>query len=296
MIGELAALSAAFCWALSAVLYKKVLQKTGYLAVNLVRSSFAVLFLLFLLPFIPLQSTVLTLNELGLLVFAAVTNLVIGDTFYFIGLKKVGVSRAQPISSSYPLYSMLLAALILNESLTVAVLIGTPLVVAGTIITSLASSDSGPDKSSKSLLRGVLASIAAAMFWSVGLVTYKIALTGNDIDTSFATFIRTASILPFLLVMIIGARESSQLRKLSRIDTVALAVAGILALGVGGVLLFLSLSLIDAARAIPLSSISPLLSLVLARQYSGERVTIKVIIGTILIVTGVVLITFLGQQ
>jgi DME family drug/metabolite transporter len=296
VIGELAALSAAFCWALSAVLYKKVLQKTGYLAVNLVRSSFAVLFLLLLLPFIPFQSSVLTFNELGLLVFAAVTNLVIGDTFYFIGLKKVGVSRAQPISSSYPLYSMLLAALILSESLTVAVLVGTPLVVAGTIITSLASSDSGPDKNSKSLLRGVLASIAAAIFWSIGLVTYKIALTGNGIDTSFATFIRTAAILPFLLVMIIGARESSQLTKLSRIDTVALAIAGILALGVGGVLLFLSLSLIDAARAIPLSSISPLLSLVLARQYSGEKVTMKVIIGTALIVTGVVLITFLGQQ
>lgn len=213
MIGEIAALVAAFCWAASAVLYKKVLSKTGYLLANLVRSAFAVLFLLSILPLIPFQSSVVSLNELGLLVFAAVTNLVIGDTFYFMGLRKIGVSRAQPISSSYPLYSMVLAGFVLGEPLTSAVLIGTPLIVIGTVAVSLAGNNNNMKTAGGSSLGGAVASIVAALFWSVGLITYKVALIGSTIDTSYATFIRTASILPFLLGAVVIGGESHQLKK-----------------------------------------------------------------------------------
>jgi uncharacterized membrane protein len=99
-------------------------------------------------------------------------------------------------------------------------------------------------------------------------------------------------ILPFLLVLVIGSRESKQLRKITKADVGALAVAGILALGVGGILLFMSQTLIENSKAIPLSSISPLFSLALASHYSGEKVTAKIIVGTVLIVTGVILVTF----
>ncbi len=46
MIGEILALLAAICWALSAVLYKGVLRRIDYVTTNLVRIGFAVLFLL----------------------------------------------------------------------------------------------------------------------------------------------------------------------------------------------------------------------------------------------------------
>lgn len=75
-----------------------------------------------------------------------------------------------------------------------------------------------------------------------------------------------------------------------------LAVAGVLALGVGGILLFLSLSLVDASIAIPLSSVSPLFSLMLAKRYSGERITPRIIMGAALIVVGVVLVSFYNHQ
>lgn len=67
-------------------------------------------------------------------------------------------------------------------------------------------------------------------------------------------------------------------------------------LGLGGILLFVSLSLIAASRAIPLSSVSPLLSLLLTSLYAGEKVTAKVVVGTILIVMGVVLVSFYAGQ
>lgn len=298
MLGEVAAISAAFCWALSAVLYKKVLGKVGYMTTNLVRSTFAVLFLLLIAPisFSLYPSSALTTNELAVLVFGALTNLFIGDTFYFMGLRKIGVSRAQPISGSYPLFSMLLAAIILSESLTFAILIGTPLIVVGIALISLTTNDKNDGASTRvSPLRGVVASIAAAIFWSVGLTAYKVALSGGHIDLISANFLRTTAILPFLLISVVAAGESKQLKKTTRFDVGALASAGILALGVGGTLLFISQTLIENSRAIPLSSISPLFSLVLASHYSGEKVTTRIAIGTILIVAGVILVTFLAQ-
>jgi drug/metabolite transporter (DMT)-like permease len=295
MIGEVAAILAALCWALSAVLYKKALRKVGYAATNLVRSAFAVLFLLIIFPvsFLFYTSSSLSSGELVLFVLGALGNLVIGDTCYFIGLKKIGVSRAQPISSSYPLFAMFLATIILGEMLTFAILVGTPLIVVGIALITLTAvnNDSGASTHVSSL-RGVVASIVAAVFWSIGLTAYKAALSSDNVDVISANFIRTAVILPFLLVLVIGSRESKQLRKITKADVGALAVAGILALSVGGILLFMSQTLIENSKAIPLSSISPLFSLALASHYSGEKVTAKIIVGTVLIVTGVILVTF----
>jgi drug/metabolite transporter (DMT)-like permease len=298
MIGEVAALSAAFCWALSAVLYKNVLQKTGYLAANLVRSAFAVLFLVLILPLVYYQSSVLAQNEYVILAIGSITNLVVGDTFYFIGLKKVGVSRAQPISGSYPLYVMFFAAIVLGEPLTPIVLVGTPLIVVGIILISLSKNEGGGSLTPSSRVQGLSASLAAAVFWSIGLVCYKFALLDHQsFDPAFSTFVtvfRTSVILPFLLVLVVAGRESKRVMRLSKASVATLAAAGIIALGVGGILLFTSYSLIDANIATPLSSISPLFSLALARRYSGEKATTRIVAGAILIVVGVVFVTFLS--
>jgi drug/metabolite transporter (DMT)-like permease len=296
MIGEIAALSAAFCWALSAVMYKNVLAKTGYLAANLVRSAFAVLFLILVLPFVFSESAVLLPNEYAILASGGITNLVIGDTLYFVGLKQIGVCQAQPISYSYPLLVMFLAAMVLGEPLTSSVLIGTPLIVLGVIVISLGGNQLECDSSNRSRrVIGLTSSVAAALFWSVGLVCYKLALSDHmafdPALSTFATIVRTSVILPFLLVLVFASGESKRVARLDKTSTVTLGLAGILALGVGGILLFTSYSLINANIATPLSSTSPLFSLVLARRYAGEKATLKVIIGAILIVIGVMLVS-----
>jgi DME family drug/metabolite transporter len=299
MIGELAAISAAFCWALSAVLYKNALQKVSYFVVNLVRSSFAVLFLLLTLPFVFYQSSVLVPNEYLILALGAITNLVIGDTFYFIGLKKIGVSEAQPISYSYPLFVMFLAALVLGEPLTSSVLVGTPLIAVGVILISLEknSRERKPSKDS-TRTKGMVASLVAALFWSIGLTCYKWALLNHEMNdpalSTFVTAFRTTVMLPFLVLMFVAGRGSRQIRKLSKIDFALLAVAGILALAVGGILLFTSYQLINANIATPLSSTSPFFSLILARQYAGEKATYRIILGTIFIVFGVALVSIIA--
>jgi len=296
MIGETLALSAALCYAVAAVLYKKALGNISYLSMNLVRTVFATLLLLATLPATQYHSSTITFNQLALIVIGSVFGLVIGDTLYYVGLKKIGISRAQPISSSYPLYSMFLAAVILNERLTLPVAAGTPLVVVGIALISLNRNEKNDATLNSGATKlGVTSSIIAPVFWSIGLALIKMALNYPSIDPIFAAFISRMTALPFLLFAVIAAGELNQIGKLTRVDVTIPAVGGMLEIGLGAILLFSSLALIDASRAIPLSSTYPLFSLVLASIYSGEKVGAKNVVGTMLIVAGIILVTFLAQ-
>ena len=85
-------------------------------------------------------------------------------------------------------------------------------------------------------------------------------------------------------------KKPDSLRSLGKRDVVRLAIGGILEVGIGGTLLFLSLKLGDASRTIPLLSTTPLFALVLAAQYAGEKMSPRLLIGTVVIVAGIVMI------
>ncbi len=52
----------------------------------------------------------------------------------FTGLAKIGASRSVPLRSSYPLWSAIIAILLLGEEASVTILAGTLLVVAGVVL------------------------------------------------------------------------------------------------------------------------------------------------------------------
>ncbi len=291
MIGEFSALFASFCWALAAILYKKALENKGYFVVNLFRVAFASLFLAFILPFLFVnnQLSTLTRTELILFSFAALNGPVIGDTLYFIGLKQIGVSRTQSISSSYPLFSMILAAIFLHENLPLAITIGTPLIVAGIILVL-----SIENKTQSNNLRSFFAftPILTAFFWSISLITFKFILNNSGINPIFATFLNRALSLPFLFFATAVTKELTQVKNLNKIDVIYMAVAGIISLGIGGICIFLSLSLLSASKAIPLSSLSPFFAIILAFIYAKEKLNAKIIAGTTFIIIGASLLTF----
>jgi drug/metabolite transporter (DMT)-like permease len=288
MIGEVLALFASFCWALAAVLYKKVLEHKGYFIVNLLRVAFASIFLAFVFLFINAYSLFLASKELFFFIFAAVNGIVIGDTLYFIGLKRIGVSRTQSISSSYPLYSMLLAAIFLNEKLNFTIILATPLIVFGIILViPIEEKTYLVDRFS---MFSLVAPVLTAFFWSISLITFKFILI-NGCNPIFAVFINRVISLPFLFFIAASTKELTQIRNLSKLDLFLVAIAGIISLGIGGISLFLSLSSLNASKAIPLSSISPFFAFILAFIYNKEKLNAKIVAGTTFIIIGVILLT-----
>lgn len=131
------------------------------------------------------------------------------------------------------------------------------------------------------MLLGVLIGLSAAFVWSSTSLLVKAQAT--RIDTfSFNTFRTLVGALFFLLLLpFFGGM--GQLFDLSRSTYLILTVSVILSFCIGDSIYFWSMTEIGASRAMPLSSIYPLFTWLLAVPLLGEAITIPALSGTLLI-------------
>ncbi len=133
MIGEFAALGAAVSWAVAPILYRQALFKTKPVSANIVRciSNSGVLLAVLLVVGKLGTLTSLPVEAIGITVISGLIGLGIGDTLYMIGLRSVGVSRAVPLASTYPLFSLLWATVLLGQPVTLSCLSWSPVNTSG---------------------------------------------------------------------------------------------------------------------------------------------------------------------
>ena len=291
MIGELAALAAAFCWTLSPILYKVALSDAKPISANISRSISTTIFLFACLGVSGKLWDLVTLQRDALLLacLSGVIGLCLGDTMYMLSLSLIGVSRAVPIGCVYPLFTMLFATLFFNEQVTLFLLMGAILIVVGIWLVSQEGNKSN-NVTRKILLKGVFASLATAIVWGVSITLMKNALTLSELAPADAAVIAntarmSATTLLFLTLSPLIDRRF-QFLKLKRKTWIILALAGITALGLGWVLLAVSLSSIEASRAVPISSVSPLFTTLIGAFFLKEKVTFRIFVGSVLIVLG----------
>jgi len=121
--GELAALGAAFLWALSAVIYAHLGQKILPLALNLSKDVIAIAFIALTLivqgNYLPTDMNALSL---GFLLLSGVLGIGLGDTFYFEALNHLGARRTLLVEALAPPLSAFIALIFLQEALTRAAL------------------------------------------------------------------------------------------------------------------------------------------------------------------------------
>lgn len=289
MLGELASLAAALCWALSAVIYRKALSAIDPLPANAVRCIPAVAFMVILLAALGQLPQIIKIGSLTLLylTFSVISGLVIGDTLNFVSLRLIGVSRAVPISSICPLFTVIIAALFLQGGVSSMVLLGAILVVFGVWLVGTKNNTVSP-LTKADLIKGVLAGVGAALFWAISLVICQLAL--QWIDPITANSIRMIILTPVLTMIVLASKNRDQLLHSDTNLWILLSAGGILALGIGGILLLVGISLIGAARAVSLSSTTPLYAPLLAASLLKEKVTVKILSGAVLTVLGILLV------
>ena len=138
---------------------------------------------------------------------------------------------------------------------------------------------------------GELAALGAAISWTVSALLYGRALQETrPISANIIRLTLTGSIL-LLFLVVIG--KLSILTDLSSEIVVISALSGIIGLGLGDTLYLMSLSRIGVARAVPITCVYPLFSLVWAVVFISEPITWAVVVGAIVIVGG---IWFLGRD
>lgn len=75
--------------------------------------------------------------SLALITVGVVLGLLIGDILYFEALSRIAVSLAAPLSSTYPLYTVVLSLALLKEKVTARLLTGTGLIILGVCLITL---------------------------------------------------------------------------------------------------------------------------------------------------------------
>jgi len=130
--------------------------------------------------------------------------------------------------------------------------------------------------------------ILAAILWGVAPIFDKIVISAG-VSLYLANLIRAMGAVSFLSVTVIYFKHFD-LSQLTAKYFLYLFIAGMLAGGLAMVLYYTALKYEPASRIIPLTSIYPLFTIAISAIALGENLSMKVIVGTILIIIGVALV------
>lgn len=208
---------------------------------------------------------------------------VAGRFLRFLSIDKVGAPVAAAINNLNPFISTGLAIVLLGERVTLPIIAGTSVIVLGTILLSLSGRYVGfrPAQLAYPFL-------SAFCFGAVAIVR-KLGLTHAHPVFGFAVNVTTAFIA--FTAYLIASRNLPSLRCDARSWRYFLA-AGVTE-NAGVLLGLIALGLGQVSVVTPLNGTSPLFVLVLSYVYLRgiERLSGRIVLGTLLIVAGVFLLT-----
>jgi drug/metabolite transporter (DMT)-like permease len=287
MIGTTLAILSAAASGLSVVLVGKYSRKSNAFNISLIISCVG---MAILWPLAAVLTDFEAVNLEGLALFAVGGVLTPGlvRLFYYGGLKRLGTSVNSSIFSVYPLYSALLAVLLLSEILSLENWVGILCVVLGVVFVEMSSREiNGEDKSAR---KSLIFPILGGLTLGVSNIIRKYALDVYNAPVLGVAIAYTFSLLPYLLILMLSAptRKELSLKRDFRFFWVA---------GVGQALVwilsFYALSYEEVSIITPLLAIEPLFVVFFAYLYLRklEHISPKLAVSTIVIVFGVILVT-----
>jgi len=223
----------------------------------------------------------------GLAYFAAagLIGTVAGRLLRFLAIEKVGASVTSALNNLFPFISSGLAILLLGEQVTTAIVVGTLVIVAGTVLLSLTGQEMGFRTAHLAL------PILSATCFGVVAILRKLGLSSMSPVAGFAVNVTTA-LIAFTFFLFVAGKLGTILGTAR--STVYFIGAG-LAENLGVFLILVALSMGTVSVVAPLTGTAPIFVLVMSPFFLRglERPTWRVVVGTLLIVLGVYLITAL---
>ena len=284
--GVLYALIAGLFWGTSPVLVKRGLAHADVSAATLYQQA---TILLTLVCSALLEGDLFDgkIAPLAILIFAAtgIVGAYLGRTLFVKSVDQIGAARAQSLNNSSPLITVLLAALLLGEPLSPAVLLGVLLIISGVFFIRERRSETQP---SARLL--TTTSLLATICYGIVPVLKKFG-TDHGVPPVIGALVMHATGLMLLLTL--GSLLKIE-RKWERIRTSSLVCfvsAGFL-YAIGSIFTLKALVYAPASVVAPIWSAQPLVSFFLAKTtLKGiEEVTLKEGAAAALVVAGVLVL------
>jgi DME family drug/metabolite transporter len=293
--GEVYAIASAFLWALSSMLVKSQTARIGIVLMGALRTIPALMVYWGLLLLTGRGNALLELppHSWVFLMGSTLLGLVIGDLLYFQSMKYLGLARALPLSSIYPFFTIALALVFLDEHITWSVVGGAVLIVCGAYLLAFPKGRGHVRTGAEAQqldLKGVGLALAAALCWGTSTILLRQGMEGVDVPVA-----NTVRLSALALVLWVTAAHRKQVRLVKNylhgegLRTLGIVLlAGVIGMTLGTFAYLAAVQLAGAARTSTLTSAMPLFgvpfSLIL-----GEKLTGRMVVGTLLTISGVLL-------
>jgi len=292
LIIELAGLACAPLWAISSILLKSQTGKMDALQINAIRGIFASAFALAILPFFWNTNDFynLTITAIAYLLLSITIGMIVGDTFFIKGMDIIGVSRALPISIIYPIFILPFSVFFIGEKLSAMNILGIFITAGGIYLITVPKGGSArlSDLDRKQQWYGIILVLIACLCWSAGTISLKFAIANINPILAGAIRMPFVAIALSLFVYLRGGRIDPWRHGTKSIA--AMGLAGILGIGVGGLLFMIGVKYAGPAKTAILSSTAPFFGIPISMFTLREKVTVKIVLGTMLCVAGIWLV------
>ncbi|MEN4010753.1 MAG: DMT family transporter [Chloroflexota bacterium] len=285
--GGLAALTAAFLWALASIWFTALGRRLAIVEVNFLKGALALALLTatLLLGGGSLQN--IPMEALVLLLVSGVIGITLGDSAYLQALQHLGPRRTLLLATLAPPMVGLIAWAFLGEALIWTAWLGIALTVAG--VTWVILERSPRDAPSGSLKHGLWFGFLAALAQSTAIVLSRAVLTRTSVDPLQSTILRLAAAVVVLVIWLLLSRRPLISRavfaahpRLWALLAAATIVGTYLALWLQQV----SILLAPAGIVQTLLSTSPIFILPIA-ALQGEQISPRAVLGVLLALGGV---------
>lgn len=286
LIGVLLALATAIVWGSREILLRKAFEATK--PVHGLFATVAATFVISLIAAFFCESALwyqLTLGDLVLWTTIGVLHFPVAMTLYYLGIDSVGASRTSVISNVSVIVTPLLGMALLGEPSTLTVTAG--VFVAGAGIFAVSASDVDSDE--WRWQKGITYALLAGLMWSVTNLLTRFGFAEHRLPMTALAIVSGVPLLPIFLYLIskdMGAGMLSDMRRSRQL------VSGCFLSALGQVTLFAALSFAPTIYVVPAYNLKSLVTVFLAYAIipKSERVNMRVILGAILAIGGIVLI------
>lgn len=276
-------LSAIFA-GLTAILAKCGIKNTDSTVATAIRTGIVLLFSWIMVFIVGSQSTIADI-EIRTLIFLILSGLATGASWlcYFKALQIGDINKVVPIDKSSIVLTIILAFILLNESITWQKAVGVVLIAVGTFLMiekrDVATNGKSGGKS------WLLFAVLSAVFASLTAILGKVGIMG--VESNLGTAIRTVVVLVLSWVMVFVTGKSKEINRAieHRKEFIFICLSGI---ATGGSWLCYYKALQDgpASVVVPIDKLSILITIAFSYFVFRERLTRKSAIGLALFVAG----------
>ena len=271
---------------LTSVLAKCGIKKTDSTVATAIRTIVVLIFSWLMVFVVGSQETISAIGGRTLL-FLVLSGLATGASWlcYFKALQLGDVNKVVPIDKSSTVLTILLAAIFLQEGVSLTKGIGVVLIAVGTFLMIEKKQSGGETKSAAWLWYA----LGSAVFASLTAILGKVGISG--VESNLGTAIRTGVVLLMSWVMVFVTGKQGALKAIPKNELFFICLSG---LATGGSWLCYYKALQDgpASVVVPIDKLSILVTVLFASLVFREKLTKKSALGLAGIVAGTLLMLF----